>query len=268
QSLELKLKRGSGPSGVVRLPDGGPALNATVLLCTPQSGATLDRPGHIKQGVNTTSYCAQTDADGRFSLPAAAAPEGVIVVHEFGYAEVNFRSSGREPPRSGGKDLAITLQPWGRIEGTLVLDGQPATNDRIIAGNHVTRYSEAGRRFNFVSFYFEVQTDSAGKFSFEKVPPGRCNLYRQTLRSRTGFESHETSLVVKAGAVTQVSLGGGGRAVVGKAVLAGDAGLVDWQSVPVLLRPKLANALARPKREDFSSTAEYVAAADKFFEAV
>src|SRR5262249_49645315 len=96
QSLELKLKRGVGPSGVVRLPDGGPALNATVLLCTPQGGVTLDRPAHIQQGLNTTAYRAQTDAAGQFSLPAAVSPEGVIVIHELGYAEVKLPSSARE----------------------------------------------------------------------------------------------------------------------------------------------------------------------------
>ena len=75
------------------------------------------------------------------------------------------------------------------------------------------------------------------------------------------------SVVVNAGGVTRVALGGSGRPVVGKAALAGAAALVDWQSVPVLLRSKPANALARPKRADFSSTEEYVAAAEKFFEA-
>ncbi|HXJ71658.1 MAG TPA: carboxypeptidase-like regulatory domain-containing protein, partial [Candidatus Dormibacteraeota bacterium] len=151
--------------------------------------------------------------------------------------------------------------------GTLMLEGQPAVNERIIAGNHGDRYSEAGRRFNFVSFYFETKTDAAGKFSFQKVPPGRCNLFRQPLRSHTGFESHETSVVLNAGGVTQVTLGGTGRPVVGKAVLVGDGGLVDWQSVPVLLRSKAAPDSPRPRRADFPSAQEYVAAAEKFFEA-
>src|SRR5262249_31695669 len=155
------------------LPDGGPALNATVLLCTPQGGVTLDRPAHIQQGLNTTAYRAQTDAAGQFSLPAAVSPEGVIVIHELGYAEVKLPSSAREAGLArvdggggGKKGLAITLQPWGCIEGTLVLEGRPVANERIVAGNHVVRYSPAGRRFNFVSFYFEANTDSAGKFSF------------------------------------------------------------------------------------------------------
>ena len=97
------------------------------------------------------------------------------------------------------------------MEGSLVLDSQPAANERIVAGNHVTRYDDAGRRFGFMSFYLETKTDSSGRFSFDKVPPGQCSIFRQQRRARTGFESHETSVVVNAGAVTQVVLGGGGR---------------------------------------------------------
>jgi hypothetical protein len=42
---------------------------------------------------------------------------------------------------------------------------------------------------------------------------------------------------------------------------------VVWQSVAVLLRSKAVNDSARPKRADFSSAEDYIAAADKFFEA-
>lgn len=119
-----------------------------------------------------------------------------------------------------------------------------------------------------MSFHFEATTDSTGKFSFEKVPPGPGNVFRMTMRAQTGFESHDTSLVVHAGAVTQVVLGGGGRPIIGKAVLAGATSAIDWKSVSVRLRLKTADEPGpRPKRDDYSSRSAYVAAMDHFFEA-
>ena len=118
------------------------------------------------------------------------------------------------------------------------------------------------------TLYLETKTDASGGFSFDKVPPGQCSVFRQQRRAQTGFESHETSVVVNAGAVTQVVLGGGGRTMVGNAVLAGATDPIDWEAVAVQLSLKTANEPGpRPKRDDFSSREDYIAAADRFFEA-
>ncbi len=242
------------------LPSGEPAANATVLLCTPQGGVTIDGPVHVEKGLNTTTYRAQTDEAGKFSLAAATAPQGLIVIHQLGYAEITLAAV-----EANG---TITLQPWGRVEGKLMLDSQPVANERIVVGNDVVRYDDAGRRFRFMYFYFEAKTDSAGKFSFDKVPPGQCNVFRQTRISHNGFESHDTPIVVNAGRVTQVVLGGTGRPIVGKAILAGTNGTIDWKNVPVQLRLKIADEPgSRPERADFSSNEAYIAAAEHFFEA-
>lgn len=272
QTLEFKLRKGSGVSGVVLFPGGKPAANATVLLCTTQAGVTMRGPARVEKGLNTTRYCVQTDEAGRFSLPAATSPQGLIVIHDQGYAEAPLAASS-SLSSSGGEEASsstfgIFLQPWGRVEGALVLDSQPVANERIMAGSSVARYDETGRRFGFLSFYFEAKTDSAGMFSFEKVPPGQCNVFRQTLLSHAGFESHETSVVVNAGTVTQVVLGGGGRPIVGKVILAGADGTINWQSVPVHLRLKTADEPGtRPKRQDFSSKEAYIEAMEHFFDA-
>jgi RNA polymerase sigma factor (sigma-70 family) len=261
KTFDFKLKKGSGPAGVVLLPAGEPAVNAAVLLCTTRGGVTIDGPAHVETGLNTTTYRTETDAAGKFSLPAASNPQGIIVIHDQGYAEVSL------------SDLAatgrVTLQPWGRVEGKLILDSRPAGNERVVAYNHVARYDDTGRRFKFVSYAMEAKTDGEGRFSFDKVPPGQCKVFRQELRSRTGFESHETSVEINPGTVTQVLLGGTGRPITGKAVVLGAAGPINWQDVTVHLTLKTANDLgARPKRADFSSTGAYVEAMDHFFEAV
>jgi hypothetical protein len=122
-----------------------------------------------------------------------------------------------------------------------------------------------------MTFSLETKTDSAGKFSFEKMPPGEFTVFRQRILDREfrpGFESHETSVVVKAGTVAQVVLGGTGRPIIGIALLAGATGAIDWQSVPVRMRLKLANEPGPyPRRHNFSSNEAFIVAMNKWDQA-
>ena len=98
QALTFRLRRGTGPSGVVLLPEGQPAANATVLLCTSRAGVTLDGPVHLERRPDNTSYRAATDQSGRFYLPAVIDPQGLVVVHERGYAELRAGARDRRTP--------------------------------------------------------------------------------------------------------------------------------------------------------------------------
>jgi len=259
-TLEFQLHKGSGPSGVVLQPSGEPANDATVLLCTSVAGVTIDGPAHVQKGLNTTTYQTQTDATGKFSLAPAVDPQGLIIIHEAGYAEVSL------PALAGGG--SFTLQPWGRVTGKVILDSRPAANQHVTAYNYVARYSDTGRRFCLFTFHLEATTDADGKFSFDKVPPGRCKVFRQELRSLAGFESHDTSVEVKSGTQSEVVLGGTGRTLIGKVVLPRADIAVDWQTVPVRLRLKTGDDPGlRPKRADFSSTEAFIKAQDHFFAA-
>ncbi len=260
QTLDFRLQRGSGPAGVVLTPAGEPTANAAVLLCTELGGVTMNGPARVETGLNTSTLRVQTDANGRFALPAANNPHGLIVVHDQGFAELS--------PVQSDTTLQVTLQAWGRVEGRVVLESKPIANERVVAYNHTAAYSEAGRRFTYLTYHFETTTDSQGRFSFEKVPPGSCKVFRQKLISRTGFESHETPVAVKAGATAQVTLGGTGRPVIGKAVLPGVSTPIPWQTVAVRLSSKRDGVPSvRPNRADFTSRAAYIAAAEQFFTA-
>jgi hypothetical protein len=220
---------------------------------------TIDGPAHIENGLNTTTYRAETDVAGKFSLAAASTPRGIIVVHGQGYAEISLAD-----PAAADK---ITLQPWGRLVGKVILDSRPAENEEVFAHSQIRHYDETGRQFIFVQYSMEAKTDSEGRFTFEKVPPGRCRVCRREHRARNFFPSHETSVEIKPGMVTEVSLGGGGRPVTGKAVLLGAAGPINWQTVSVRLTLKTADELGpRPKRGDFASGDAYVEAIERFFQ--
>ena len=223
-------------------------------------GVTLDGPAHVQTGLNTTSYRTQTDGTGRFSVNPAIDPQGLIIVHDRGYAEVSLAQLAA----SG----TVRLQAWGRLEGKLMLESRPGANEQVAARNYVRRYSDAGRGFNFLSWRREATTDAEGRFSFEKVPPGQCEVFRQEKVSHSRFASHETRASIKAGAVAEVVLGGAGRPLAGTAVLPGAAG-IDWRKVPIMLRLKTGSEPGpRPRREDFSSAEAYIAADERFSQAI
>ncbi len=260
QKLEFKLERGAGPSGVVLLPGGEAAANATVYLCIPGAGVTLEGNGHVQTGINTSTCTARTDEGGNFSLAPVPSPQGVIAVSEQGFAKVSMAELA-----ANGR---ITLQPWGRIEGSLTLDSQPIANETVVAGGQECGYDELGRRFGLISFRVETKTDAAGKFIFEKVPPGECKVFRMEKSSREprmAFGSRGTSVSVKAGVTSQVALGGAGRTVVGKAVLPGAKETMDWQGVRVDLSQKLVNDPGPfPRRHEFSSNEAYIDAVNRW----
>src|SRR5262249_40914960 len=155
QKLDFKLHRGSGPSGMVLLSDGKPAADASVLLCTSLAGVTLDGVAHVAAGVNTTTYRSQTDAGGKFSLPATVDPQGIIIVHPQGYADFSLADF----PAGGN----ITLRPWGSVKGTVMAGSRPGANQHLTLWNQTLRYSSTGRRFNYLNFHSETTADAEGK---------------------------------------------------------------------------------------------------------
>ncbi len=265
QKLEFRLQKSLRlASGVVLLPTGEPAANATVLLCTSQAGVTLEGAGRVAKGINTTTYSTKTDRNGKFALPAVYAPEGLIAIHEDGFAQLSLADC----EANGG----ILLHAWGGVEGTLVLDGQPAANETIVAYAQECCYDENGRRFGFLTMDRETKTDAAGKFSFDKLPPGQCRIGRRKTapgHELVRFNSHETTVVIKAGAVTQVALGGTGRPVIGSVIMPGANNAIDWTGVPVYLTTKLAiQPGPRPRRDDFALRQAYIDAMDGWIAAL
>ena len=234
--LELKLQKGSGPSGVVVLPDGELAVNATVFLCCEGLGAVyMDQPAQVRKEVSTAPS-VQTDAAGRFAFPARPQQWGLIAVHDQGYAEIRLDSFAGVVP----------LQPWGRVRGKIVLGGQPQDNQMAWLCNVMYRCGRDGRPFPALSLWLQTQTDVHGEFVFEKVPPGERRLSRRLTTGDNNpgriFETHGTTITVLAGQETRVDIGGSGRLVIGKVVPSGPASGVEVPNVMVGLQLKIGGA--------------------------
>ncbi len=219
--LDFRLMKGRGPHGKVTLPDGSPAIGAEVVLL----GA-----GHSRLGVkeliqrgppnpNTT----RTDEDGGFELPAAIKDLQVVAIHEKGFAEI----ADFDPNQS----LDLHLQPWGRVEGTLLAGTKPWANQEVMVSNRRLGNS-SGLDLDFQ--VFKVRTNEVGEFSIDNVPPGERQLVLLVElgegQNRSWAHSHIEPIDVHAGRPTKVVYGNKGRPIIGRFKFETPNTEVDWNN--------------------------------------
>jgi RNA polymerase sigma factor (sigma-70 family) len=256
--LNIELKQAPLHGGVVFTPAGDSAGGATIVVCGPREWAQMNQPGKLHNGAHAVTAGTVSDAEGRFRLPQKYAPEFVVVAHAQGFTELPFSQFS--------SNTTVTLQPWGRIEGTFILAGQPRANETIALGGASWRFSADSSR---LSLFLNTKTDANGRFVFETVPPGERRLdWRPGFRDgKVGMVplSHGVPVAVKPGETAQVTLGGTGRPVVGKIVVAGRDKPVDWTHDVQSLALKHATPPepVLPKPFDFPSYEEYTAAVER-----
>ncbi len=159
----------------------------------------------------------------------------------------------------------VTLQRWGRIEGTLILGGQPRANETIQLGSRSFRHADSTR----LSLFMSTKTDANGRFVFETVPAGEprvdwCPGFRD---GKAGIVplSHGVPVAVKPGETAQVTLGGTGRPVVGKVVVPGRDKPIDWTQDVQWITLKLSTPPEPvfPRPADFASENDFTAAVQR-----
>lgn len=215
---EFKLKKGSGPHGIVVNAAGQPVEGAEVAVLG--FGYVALQPGSLRALGSSTVHLTKTDAEGRFSLPALLPNPKLVAVHpEHGFAEISageFAAAGK-----------IALLPWGRVEGVMKIGSKVAADREVALVNQSA--TPSGLQFDFNAY--KTRTDAGGRFAFDKVPPGERQLMRPIPIGRGGWSwSHLQRLTVKAGEVTTVTYGGTGRPVIGKVVLSDPTRKMDWAS--------------------------------------
>jgi peroxiredoxin len=216
---DIELKKGSGFEGTVTLTDGKPAAGVQVALLNGDYIMLKDKElSGIGQN-RALNNVVRTDEAGKFALPAGYASE-VVAVGPQGYAETKL-------DQLSGK-LAMTLQPWGRIEGTARNGRKAATNQSVM----VTATQGGGNmnlQYDFDSY--RTQTGDQGRFVLNDVPPGKRFVVRLYASGPHSWSwSHIEPLEVKSGAVTYVDYGGKGRALIGKVAPNDPARVIDWTS--------------------------------------
>ena len=218
-TFDFELQKGSGPEGVVLDPEGKPTEGARVYICSKSS-----RP-YVREGRNTDdrdSVGATTDADGKFRLPPQLEPHSLLVLHESGYAEVSQATLAESPE--------IRLVRWARVEGILRIGSGPGAQKTL------GMYVERPRNDDVPQAYFDCDatSDADGRFTFERVLPGKARVYqsvRYAVRD-SGFSStgsHGIRVELQPGETAHVELGGTGRPIEGRAILPpGEQESIDW----------------------------------------
>lgn len=233
------LVRGREVSGIVRAPDGTPARDAEIAPRFPHLdiGELYVRDGRLDRSF--VRFSTRTDSEGRFSfgsllspthgslvsttpVPIGAASMRAIlfVVHDEGVAEVEVNEDSQ--------DQDITLLPWARAEGTLRIAGKPAAGERVClylretlpAKRPPSQYDLARKR---ITFDYATQTDSEGRFVFERVFPAEGRVVRCAVQQQGPMKAYVPTHSAKAkfarGKTTRVDIRRDGRPVVGELII-------------------------------------------------
>ncbi len=162
-NLVLRLKKGSGPKGVLLGTNGLPAEGAVVLFGGENEQFSFNADGTLSTYGNERSR-AVTGADGAFAFPSKSDGRRVFAASESGWASVavkNWPADGR-----------VRLQAWAEAVGSLIDGGKPVANVQVAIESE--RSYEEGD--SFVNFQERPMTDSAGRFAFKRIPPGPVRL--------------------------------------------------------------------------------------------
>lgn len=204
--LNFKLKKGTGPTGIVKLPNGKPAVDAKVLL------STASQPVYFQNGrTQTEPTFTKTDANGQFSLPAQTESYLLSISHDEGYAEITDKEFATSSE--------IKIEPWGKIKGVLYIGSKPGAGETISIFYSYSKAFEA--KLPYVSHTYTAATDTDGHFTLNRVAPGKAKIGRE-IRINMGGGAYTSTLAnsipveVKAGQTVTIQIGGTGRPVVGK----------------------------------------------------
>ncbi len=236
--VTIRLKPSAALKGVVAMPDGTPVPGANVVAVSDggELGYNVQLQGSHFHSYNQQARVATTDADGKFSVSAPPDTGTVLAT-----ADEGFASAPIDAVRASG---VLTLQAFGRIEGTLTIAGSPGAGQDLFF-----TIDTPGVMTDFNGY--KSTTDDQGHFTFEKVPPGDGSIVRLVkMTSNSWMHSHKTAVTVQSGQTTQVALGDTG------AVL---RGTVRFQTPPtngVQLTISGNLSLSRPQSPSFSSPAE------------
>jgi len=205
-TINFELEKGHNIEGVVLGIEGKPLADADVMMCTAMQSLDLSN-GRLSRP--SDALIARTTAQGRFSFPPETDPFLLVVVNDTGYAEV----TQKELASSG----QIQLQPWARIEGKLLRDGEPVAGYRIRLSPVRVGNSTAPHFFS----RYNSTTNGKGEFIFERVAPGYVSLSPDLGPwEQSKLTSVETvPLIAKPGDTIKLSLGTGGKSLKGKIVL-------------------------------------------------
>jgi uncharacterized GH25 family protein len=199
--VTVRLTPSETLSGIVLAPDGTPAPGVNVAVASENPRHSVQLSGTHLQSYDSHSKMATTDSEGRFKISSASEDGTVVAAGELGFAKLPLAQV-----RNNG---TISLQQWGRIEGTMKIAGEPAPGKELLVS---FQDSVISTDFNG----FKRTTDDKGAFTFEKVPPGDISIVRLVKTTPNSWtHSYGKNVYVAPGQTVQVALGDDGAVIKG-----------------------------------------------------
>jgi hypothetical protein len=216
-TLELKLARRGKVEGMVRLPDGQPVAGAEVALGTFEHWTAVHL-GDARFIGSSSARVVRTDSEGRYSFAEDPEAHTLIAVHATGFARERLK------PGAGLRD--IVLQPWGRIEGSVLADIPASGEWQAVLTDWASAQYRGGLELDDKSF--SAPLNASGHFVMERVPPG--NFYVCLARGLNSPHFLHTPVSVPPGQTVQIQVGGLGRRITGHFDDGEVAGVTNWKA--------------------------------------
>lgn len=256
RTLEITFQRTSEDSSInVLQPDGSPASEVRWWVHDPTQAMHLSlREFGLFFGEKLIN--GQADARGVVELPTIPSDSSLILTDTSGILIAPLRDLRRSN--------SIKLQPYGTVEGQLLVGGRPQSGTRITLTDRVWSPSRP------IHVLFSTITDADGRFVFRQVPPGDYNLIRLSRPSRNDIpgrpstECYQHSLTVGTGETVRITYASTGRRIMGQVQAAEPKTSVDWQNDVHTLNLKLPPAaIPRIELNDFATYEAFTKARDE-----
>lgn len=250
-NVTVRLKPSSGLRARVVDAAGRPVGGVSVTVAGGAVDArSMHRAAEFKAGrfsVQWREGVVTTTDDGTFSLPSPPLDGWVHAANDTGFASLPLAAV-----RSSGQ---LVLQPYGRIEGTLTVLGNPLAGEEFLLG-----LSPMGLQADFN--LHRVTTDAQGRFVFEQVPPGNVAVVRLIKTTPTSWShGQQTAVQVEPGQTARIVVGNAGAVVQGRVRLENPPTGEQWILNGFLQTrgPKLPAVFTSPaEAEAFFATPEWV----------
>lgn len=248
QHLDFALQPGGMVEGIILTTQGGPAAGAQLAFVKGHDAVLTSQAGQISSRYRSGT----SDAEGRFKLAKPMDPQALVAFHDSGWAIF--------PLGKTAGNLKIRLQPWGRIEGSVMCGQTPVVGESVCLKKLVWSWSDA------LTPLYNATTDDTGHFVFEKVPAGEFQLSlaaRAWQRRPDLISALETTARISAGETQTANLWAKGSSVLAR--LRAPSTMIQpvWSNTLAVLRRDV-NVPPEPNRGNYTSASSLQMAQDNY----